>query len=394
MCVGINSDEDGECPQCESQLVAAGGGYVAEEADDDDEEEPETAASIAPLETRSEWSVPPSARRWLVSGWLPEARIALLTGRGGSGKSQIALQLAHAIASDHASGTPREWFPGGPEIEGGQGAVVFTTWEDDDEEILRRMLNNPTLAKGAPQFSEDVGDRFHFVDLAGRGPVWAVGPTYGSYGELTDVGDALRKRCAELGARLLIVDALSSAYAANENERPAVRSFLSSWDRWARDTNCAVLLIAHPPKGDGTDNHYSGSTDWRNGVRSLLVLDRASGVKDRAKITCDKLNSAKTPTPISLGSPRWWEAITVDPEVIDVEDVEATEIRKRVIEALTTHTSLSKNKIRAAVKKAKAATFNIVDRMELNGELVMTKEGSAHLYSIASDVPNNTDAPF
>ena len=354
----------------------------------------ETASDVAPraeyddgfkpLDIRSEWSQPPPPRRWLVSGWLPSDRISMLTGRGGSGKSQLALQLAYAIAGNMPEGGRRAWFRDGPEIPGGQGAVAFATWEDDGDEALRRMLNNPEFDHaGAPAFEESVDGRFHFIDLAGRGPLWTTGASHQSYGELTPVGAALRGSCQALGARLLIVDALSSAYAGNENERPAVRAFLSSWDRWARDACCVVLLIAHPPKGEGEDNHYSGSTDWRNGTRSLIVLERTKGVADRAKLVCDKLNSAKTPDTIPLGSPRFWERIEVDPSLISVDDEEATDIRQRVFDALTSHGELSKNKIRAAISKAKSATFNVVDAMELAGTIVMRKVGSAHLYSLA-----------
>ena len=257
------------------------------------------------IDIRSSWAVPPPAREWLVAGWLPANRIAMLAGRGAAGKSQIALQLSHAITVDLPAGDTRAWFEGGPEIPGGQGAVAFVTWEDDGDEILRRMLSNPEYDHGAPEFDKNVGGRFHFIDLAGRGPLWA-GDSHRSYGELTPVGESLRAACQSLGTRLLVIDALSSAYAGNENERPAVRAFLSSWDRWARDNNCAVLLVAHPPKSDGQDSFYSGSTDWRAGVRSLLVLSRPKGVADRAKLACDKLNSARTPDPIALASPRWW----------------------------------------------------------------------------------------
>ena len=44
---------------------------------------------------------------------------------------------------------------------------------------------------------------------------------------------------------------------------------MASWDAWARDTGCTVLLIAHPPK---TDAAYSGSTDWHAAARAVWTL--------------------------------------------------------------------------------------------------------------------------
>ena len=326
------------------------------------------------IDIRSSWAVPPPAREWLVSGWLPANRIAMLAGRGAAGKSQIALQLSHAITADLPAGSTRTWFEGGPEIPGGQDAVAFCTWEDDGDEILRLMLSNPEYDHGAPEFDKAVGGRFHFIDLAGQGPLWAVGESHRSFGELTPAGVSLRAACESLRVRLLIVDALSSAFAANENDRAAVRAFLSSWDRWARDTGCAVLLIAHPPKSEGQDNHYSGSTDWRAGVRSLLVLSRPKGVADRAKIMCDKLNAARTPDPIALGSPRWWHTIKVDP--LEIDNAGNLELRESVVDALKEHGPMNRTQIRAAVQKGETAVDEILARMELNHSLAMTIKGN------------------
>ena len=393
VCGGTAVDKSGACQRCGLEWGARSEPGPNNQGDDqrpapvaaDDDQGPA-------LNIRSSWGAPPPAREWLVDGWLPAHRIAMIAGRGAAGKSQIALQLSHAITTDLPDGGPRTWFAGGPEIPGGQGVVCFVTWEDDSNEILRRMLGNPALRRGAPEFDKSVGGRFHFIDLAGQGPLWAIGASHRSFGELTPVGASLRATCQSLGVTLVIVDALSSAFAANENDRASVRAFLSSWDRWARDCKCAVLLVAHPPKSsEGVDSHFSGSTDWRAGVRSLITLSRPKGVADRATLTCDKLNSARTPNAIPLGSPRWWETIVVDPNVIEIDDAEATEIRQRVMQALATHGELSKNKIRAAIQKSKAATFNVVDRMELGGEIIMHKQGSAHLYALASENTKGQD---
>ena len=347
------------------------------------------------IDIRSSWAVPPPAREWLVSGWLPANRIAMLAGRGAAGKSQLTLQLSHAITVALPAGSTRTWFEGGPEIPGGQGSVAFVTWEDDGDEILRRMLSNPQYDRGAPQFDKAVDGRFHFIDLAGQGPLWAVGESYRSFGELTPAGASLRAACESLEVRLLIVDALSSAFAANENERPAVRAFLASWDRWARDTRCAVLLVAHPPKSEGQDSHYSGSTDWRAGVRSLLVLSRSKGVADRAKILCDKLNAAQTPDPIALGSPQWWHKIDVDP--LGMDDAANIELRESVIDALKEHGAMNRTQIRAAVQKGKTAVDEILARMELDNSLAMTIKGNAKIYSLKNNAAgenSDADIPF
>ena len=88
-------------------------------------------------------------------------------------------------------------------------------------------------------------------------------------GETTAAGHELRRRCEEVGARLLIVDPSAAAYGSNENNRALVRAFVSDFDAWARDNNCAVLILSHPPKWAAD---YSGSTDWEASVRSMWTL--------------------------------------------------------------------------------------------------------------------------
>ena len=84
-------------------------------------------------------------------------------------------------------------------------------------------------------------------------------------GELTQNGRWLRRSCEELDARLVVVDSLAAAYGSDENQRGLVRAFLGSWDAWARDTRCAVLIIAiHPSPGAPSPD----PTDWEAGVRA------------------------------------------------------------------------------------------------------------------------------
>ena len=48
---------------------------------------------------------------------------------------------------------------------------------------------------------------------------------------------------------------------------------MTSWDGWARATNCAVLVVSHPAKAAESD--YSGSTDWHAAARAVWKLGTA-----------------------------------------------------------------------------------------------------------------------
>ena len=214
-------------------------------------------------------SAPP--RTWLLPGWLPASRLTLVTGGGGRGKSRVVLQLCVALSSGKpdwlgpAYAAPLPVGPGRP--------VVFATYEDEPEEVWRRLESLHKVLGPRP-----TEGRFTLVDMAGRGPLWA--PSGGSrhvstMADITPLGEQLRAKCKELGADLLVLDPLAAVFASNENDRGLVRAFISSWDRWARDNKCAVLIIAHPPKNGADDDGgavYSGSTDWLGGPRSLWSL--------------------------------------------------------------------------------------------------------------------------
>ena len=238
------------------------------------------------------WIGPWPVREWLIPGWLPVGRLGMLSGRGGRGKSRLALQLAARMAASPAAGGP--FVP--PAREPGNaaavadahlaldatraGPVVYASWEDERDEAGRRIANFGADDLAVPA---DLAGRLRYLDLRGEGPLW--GPASEArhlavLGELTPVGRRVRATCEALDARLLVVDSLAGAYGSDENTRALVRLFCASWDRWATDTRCAVMLIAHPPKTPGgagvgqVDRDYSGSTDWHGAARWRWTMDK------------------------------------------------------------------------------------------------------------------------
>ena len=286
----------------------------AAEADDDEDAAAILRAALpepgaAPV--RSDWPLEdPPAREWIVPDWLPAGRLALFTGEGEAGKSRLAVQLAAAIASGRTT-----WLPGGPGLTLPRGAApaVIATWEDDHDEAWRRL---PRAIR------PELGNRLHVADLAQVGPVWV--PTGSGHtsnvGSLSPTGKWLRDYVERHEARLLILDPLAAAFALNENDRALVRGFCSDWDGWARMAGCAVLLIAHPPKGTAKDGaaRYSGSTDWRNAARAVWSLEKAGtpgtdGKPDAStpamKLACDKASYARRPARLWLAGWPTWEAV-------------------------------------------------------------------------------------
>ena len=246
------------------------------------------------------WIGPWPDREWLIPGWLPVGRLGMLSGRGGRGKSRLALQLAARMAADPPLVgvfiPPAGSAPGDSAAVAGLhalnpkhcGPVIYASWEDERDEAGRRIaaMEQDGLATAA-----NLAGRLRYIDLRGAGPLW--GPQEGSRhisteGKLTGVGTRIRATCEALNARLLVVDSLAGAYGGDENVRALVRAFCANWDGWATSARCAVMLIAHPPKqtpsGGGAgqvDRDYAGSTDWHGAARWRWTLEPVDTGKRR-----------------------------------------------------------------------------------------------------------------
>ena len=229
------------------------------------------------------WIGPWPVREWLIKGWLPVGRLGMLSGRGGRGKSRLALQLAARMAAMPAAPGPEN----AAAVSDARlaldathaGPVVYASWEDERDEAGRRIANFGADDLAVPA---NLTGRLRYLDLRGEGPLWGPGGEarhLAALGGLTTVGQRVRATCEALDARLLVVDSLAGAYGGDENVRALVRAFCADWDKWATNARCAVMLIAHPPKTPGgagagqVDRDYAGSTDWHGAARWRWTLD-------------------------------------------------------------------------------------------------------------------------
>ena len=207
---------------------------------------------------------------WLLENWLPRSCVAMLTGDGGVGKSRLALQLAWALSGDgqwlgEAGQMPANGADYGMGFEPlGPSTVVYATWEDSPEQIRGRLYWLEQSSKVGN------GQNFKIADMRACGHLWASSQSNTVPG-LTLSGEMLRLAVEQHQARLLVIDTLGVANGASEIDRAQVGAFFADWAAWADTNDCAVLLIAHPPKTAGVT--YSGSTGILGGVRAMWTID-------------------------------------------------------------------------------------------------------------------------
>ena len=201
-------------------------------------------------------------RDWLVRDWLATRAVTLLAGEGGQGKSSVALQLAGDVATGGSICPAIDNSSFQVEGDVDPATVLFVSWEDDTDEIDRRCKLLEIADNG----------NVHFVEALGRGPLWAPqgSSTHTStHGGWTDLAEWLFGEISGCRYRLVILDPLASIYGCNENDRALVREFMSALHLQAASLQCAIMVIAHPPKSDSA---YSGSTDWHAAARTVLTL--------------------------------------------------------------------------------------------------------------------------
>ena len=255
----------------------------------------------------SDWNFAVPDREWLIPDWLPAGRIGLLTGEGEKGKSLLALQLAARMAIGGGLWLGRGVNEVMPAVT--DGAVVIAHWEDEKEEVRRRI----SWIEGADR-SDDaersmvarVKDRLRYIDLARFGPVWGrIGEGRYAQTGITPIGQWLREQCKQANAKLLILDPLINAYGADENANEDAAQFMADWGGWAREENCSVLLCHHPSKTDAEDHGFRGASAWSAEARfHWQLMDQQMGEDGNKRkvdlLRCRKASYALRPAPVYL----------------------------------------------------------------------------------------------
>lgn len=229
---------------------------------------------------------PRRQREYVLDPIIPRRVVTLLGGHGGAGKTMLGMQLAVHFAAGQAFAG----FAPGP-----GGRAVFLSFEDEGDDVLPR-LDAIIAAFNLP--IEAVRANLEIYDGTQTEATIAEEVTGGGL-RFTAMLDKVR--AAIVGSRLVVIDNASDTFGGNENNRRQVKTFIRKLARLARETDSAILLLAHIDKHAakfGADNNsYSGSTAWHNGARSRLAL-LVNGAA--IELRHEKSNFSDLALPISL----------------------------------------------------------------------------------------------
>jgi RecA-family ATPase len=265
----------------------------------------------------------PPPRKWLVEGWIPANDCTLIGADGGTGKTTIGLQLAHAME------TQGLWL--GMEVMA--GPVLYLTAEEPEAEMHFRYR-----AIAAPSCNSPA-EPLHIVSLADYEETALITLADGKP-QATDLLGWLEDRARQMRARLIILDAVADICAINESDRNQVRRAVAILRGMAIRLDCAIVLMAHPSvDGIKTGRGYSGSTHWNNAVRSRMYFTTPASEageeldQDARLLSLEKANRARKGQKLTL---RWQDGRFV------VDETNAVEDRAALVRAKETFVSLFK----------------------------------------------------
>jgi RecA-family ATPase len=214
--------------------------------------------------TPASWprEAPPSVE-WLAASRIPRGDVTTLSGDGGAGKSDSAIQLGEAVARD-----AQVWF--GHEIA--TGPVLFISAEEPERELRRRIWLHSQRDRYDPNTLASL--HLWFPDKKSGDAIMAVADRYTGIMRPTRIMQEIAAAIRDLAPVLVIVDNVAATFAGNQNDRVMVRSYVNLWRQIAHGpSRPAVLLLDHPSLSGLTNNTgRGGNMDWRNAVRSALWL--------------------------------------------------------------------------------------------------------------------------
>jgi len=173
--------------------------------------------------------------QWLWPGFIPLAKLAMLDGDPGLGKSTLLLDLAARVSR------------GGEMPDGTQGVsgnVIILSAEDDPEDTIKPRLESAQAQLERIYLLAAVGEQ------NGARPVQIPR-------DLSRLDDLVR----EHDARLLILDPMMAFLAGvDANRDQDIRRVLFELANIATRRQCAVICVRHLNKGDSAKAIYRGAS--------------------------------------------------------------------------------------------------------------------------------------
>jgi len=259
----------------------------------------QTTREDRPLIRRSELRNRPRAS-FLIPDLVPANGLVLLSGDPGTGKTFLAIQLAHGIATEsRVFGRAAK-----------RGGVVYIAAEGDYD-IDERLS---ALESHSGKTTDD--DRFGILDYDAD--------------LINETDDVIAKvKSLPVAPALIVVDTLARTMTGDENSAQDMGEYVKACDRIRVETGASVIIVHHRNKS-GT---YRGSTALLGAVNTHLEVETTAN--DGVVLRCGKQKSAKAFDPIHLKKTPI--ALSEPDSIFDVEIGKVSTLSSFVFEVDVSH---------------------------------------------------------
>lgn len=205
-------------------------------------------------------------QKWLWSDRIPLGTVTIFAGRGGEGKSTYALHVGAQAITGSLEG----------DLKGIGSSLVIISHEDDWGTVMKPRL---IAAKADPE---------NVFKLAVKSTVDDT--TAETVPALPLDIELIRQAVVETGARVVIIDPISSTLGGDLHKLADVRRGLDPLAALAQELELAVIAIMHFNKGTGNvSDKLSGSHAFRDLSRSVLLFATDDETSQRI-VSVDKSN--------------------------------------------------------------------------------------------------------
>ena len=222
-----------------------------------------------PLEVVKASEIEPKEVKWLWYPYIPFGKVTLLQGDPGDGKSKLMLSIAALLSK----GEP---LPFTETEENEPMTIIYQTTEDDADDTV------------VPRFNSAGGNGENLIFIKEDEKSLSFGDNR--------IAEAIEK----YHARLLILDPMSSYIGENcsMNNANETRAEFNHLIAVAKDTGCAIVIIAHMNKMRDTNPLYrtNGSIDIAGAARSILAITRTPNKEAPAERYLVQVKSNLAPT--------------------------------------------------------------------------------------------------
>lgn len=197
--------------------------------------------------------VPIEEVQWLWYPYIPYGKLTIIHGDPGEGKTTLILRLAALLSQGES--LPCDDRPQEPV------KIIYQTAEDGLGDTIKPCL------------------------LAGDADCAQIKVIDETEASLTLLDERVEQAISETGARVMILDPVQAyvGTGVDMNRANEVRTVLAQLSRIAEKYKCAMILVGHLNKAQGTKSQYRGlgSIDFQAAARSVLIVGR---VKEKPEV--------------------------------------------------------------------------------------------------------------